>query len=168
MSELIEIKCSDETENVSLTSSVDDQNRREMPWEKNSEQLLLKWSSDSKKRSSLHNIAGKKNKIKYAVFGVPSILIPIILGGVSPVVGCNSIVYSLGMMGAGMFSGMNLFFNYGKKEQSHFDFENKFAEFSNEIDSQLSIPKRFRIACDVYMERMKIRYNSLCSESPNT
>jgi len=166
MTELIKIKSEDCGENISLSSSIDDENRKELPWEYTEEKLLLTWSDDSKKRSARHYIGGKRNKVKFAVFGVPSILIPIILGGVAPVVGCNSMIYSIGMMGAGIFSGMNLFFNFGKKEQEHFDYMNKFGEFSNEIESELSKPKRFRVACDVYIERMKLKYHSLCDQSP--
>jgi hypothetical protein len=166
MTELIKIKSVDDRENISLSSSIDDENRKELPWEYTEEKLLLTWCHDSKKRSARHYIGGNRNKIKFAVFGVPSILIPIILGGVAPVVGCNSMIYSIGMMGAGIFSGMNLFFNFGKKQQEHFDYMNKFGEFSNEIESELSKPKRFRVACDVYIERMKLKYNSLCDQSP--
>jgi hypothetical protein len=162
MTELIKIDC-----NNSLTSSsFDDENRKELPWENTEEKLLLSWSKDSQKRSEKHYIGGNRNKIKFAVFGVPSILIPIILGGIAPVIGCNSMIYSIGMMSTGIFSGMNLFFNFGKKQQEHFDYMNKFSEFSNEIESELSKPKRFRLACDVYIERMKLKYNYLCDNSP--
>ena len=102
------------------------------------------------------------NKIKFGLFAVPSILIPIILGGVSPVVPCHS----LRLMSAGLFGGINAFWNFGKKESEHFEFMNRFFELANEIESELCKPKAARIACDVYMEKIKQNYNKLCSVSP--
>jgi hypothetical protein len=146
--------------------SIDDETRKELPWELREEQLLLKWCDDCKKKSIEHDIKGKKNKVKFAIFGIPSILIPIILGGVASIVPCHSLLYSLGMMGSGLFSGIAMFFNFGKKEASHFEYMNKFFELANEIESELSKPKRFRIACDVYVEKIKQKYNSLNKQSP--
>jgi hypothetical protein len=151
---------------VCESPSIDDTERMELPWENREEKILLQWCADCKIRSKQHNIKGKQSKIKFAVFSVPGILIPIVLGGISPIIQCNSIIYSLGMMASGLFSGVNVFFNFGKKQQEHFDYTNKFFELSNEITSELSKPKRFRISCDVYMERVKNKYNEICKMSP--
>jgi hypothetical protein len=70
------------------------------------------------------------------------------------------------MMLSGLFSGISMFFNFGKKTELHSNYSNKYFELANEIDSELIKPKRFRVACDVYMERTKLRYNSLCKHSP--
>ena len=146
--------------------SVDDNQRKELLWERREEKVLLQWCEDCKRRSARHDTKGKMNKIKFGLFTVPSILIPIILGGVSPVVPCHSLVYSLGMMSAGLFGGINAFWNFGKKESEHFEFMNRFFELANEIESELCKPKAARIACDVYMEKIKQIYNKLCSVSP--
>jgi hypothetical protein len=146
--------------------SIDDENRKELLWERREETLLKKWGSDCKNRSIQHDEKGKKNKILFGLFGIPTMLIPIILGGVSSVVPCHSLSYSLGIMGTGLFSGISMFFNFGKKEASHFEYQNKFFELSNEIEAELSKPKRHRIACDVYMEKIKQEYSKYCSLSP--
>lgn len=147
-------------------SSIDDENRKELLWEKREEKILRSWCEDCKNRSLRHDVKGKKNKIKFGLFGVPTMLIPIVLGGVSSIVPCHSLLYSLGMMGTGLFSGIAMFFNFGKKEQEHFEYVNRFFELSNEIEAELSKPKRHRIACDVYMEKIKQEYNKCCSSSP--
>ena len=128
--------------------------------------MLHEWRKDCKDRSNKHEVKGKKNKIKFALFGIPSIMIPVILGGVSSIVPCHSLVYTLGMMMTGLFGGIGMFFNFGKKEQSHFEYMNRFFELANEIDTELSKPKRHRIACDVYMEKIKQEYGKYCSQSP--
>lgn len=151
---------------ITPPSSVDDENRKELLWEKREEKVMCKWCEDCKYRSIQHGKKGKKKKFLFGLFGIPTMLIPIVLGGVSSIVPCHSLVYSLGMMGTGLFSGISMFFNFGKKEQLHFEYENRFFELSNEIDSELSKPKKHRVACDVYMEKIKQEYNKCCSQSP--
>jgi hypothetical protein len=146
--------------------SKDDPDRTEMLWEQREESVLLRWCDECEKRTILHRACVKRNKTKYALFGIPTMLIPIVLGGVHSIVPCHSLAYGLSMMAAGLFSGVNLFFNFGKKEQSHFDFMNKFEGLSNEIQAELCKPKRHRIPCDVYLEKIKQQYGALLSQSP--
>lgn len=165
--ELVDHQSKDRDSNEHTPSSVDDINRKELLWERREEKLLLKWCDDCEVRSKAHEVKGNKHKLKYAIFGIPSILIPIVLGGVAPLVPCHSIAYSIGMMCSGLFSGVSMFFNFGKKQQSHHHFSTKFFELSNEVQSELSKPKRHRIACDVYLEKIKQEYTSLVKNSPN-
>lgn len=162
---LLEVIDEDSRE-ITPTSSIDDDNRKELLWEKREENVLHEWRKDCKVRSVQHEVKGKKNKIKFGVFAVPTIIIPIILGGISSIVPCHSLIYSLGMMITGLFGGIGMFFNFGKKEQSHFEYMNRFFELANEIEAELSKPKRHRIACDVYMEKIKQEYNKYTSLSP--
>tara|TARA_R110000782_G_scaffold58835_2_gene122559 strand:+ start:3008 stop:3517 length:510 start_codon:yes stop_codon:yes gene_type:complete len=147
--------------------STDDPNRKELPWEKREENLLISWCDDCKSRSKAHDVKGKRHKLQYAVFGVPSVLIPIMLGGVASVVPCQSIIYSVSMMLSGLFSGVSMFFNFGKKQQHHLNFSSQYFELSNDIECELSKPKRHRTACDVYMEGVKIKYNNMCRQAPD-
>jgi hypothetical protein len=152
---------------IDKEESKDDEYRKELLWENREERLLLGWVDEIKIRTVKHSSNAKKNKIKYALFGVPSILIPISLGGLSSVIPEHSLIYSVGMMISGVFSGISMFFNFGKKAQSHSEFSNKFFELTNEINSELSKPKAYRVACDVYMTQIKINYNSLCKHAPD-
>jgi hypothetical protein len=148
-------------------SSTDNADRKELLWESRQEELLKQWVNSCKIKSVQHDIHGKKNKIKFAIFAVPSILTPIILGGVSSVLPSNSLGYSLGMMGSGIFSGIGLFFNYGKRAQLHFEYSNKFSDLATDIEVELCKPKRHRIACDVYLERTRLCFSALCGQAPN-
>ena len=67
-------------------SSKDDMNRKELLWEKREEIVLYKWCEDCKIRSINHYDKGKCNKILYSILGIPPIIIPIVLGGVSSVI----------------------------------------------------------------------------------
>ena len=149
-------------------TSVDDSQRKELLWEKREEILLLNWCDDCQKRSKRHEAKGKENKIKYGLFAVPVILIPIILGGLSQVMPCHSLGYSLGMMSAGLFGGINAFWNFGKKMQLHFEYANRFAELAVDIQAELAKPKRHRIACNLYVGQSKMKYQGLSSNAPDT
>jgi hypothetical protein len=142
-------------------SSIDDENRKELLWEKREERLLLKWVEDMRKRSAVHDKLGRKNKILYSVFGIPSVLIPIVIGGLTPILECNTLVYSVGMIVTGLFTATNVFFNFSKKTHQHFESQKKMFELANDIETELSKPKRFRVECSVYMERIKLSYNLL-------
>ena len=152
---------------ITPPSSLDDEQRKELLWEKREEELIRKWIDDCKIRSKKHSQKSKEYKIKYACIGLPSILIPIVLGGLSPVIPCHTLEYSLVLMSYGLFSGVGMFFNFGKKEVEHNTYANKFFKLVNEVEAELSKPKRHRIACDVYMEKVKNEYHSLVLSSPN-
>lgn len=152
---------------ITPPSSLDDDARKELLWEKREEDIIMKWIDDCKIRSNKHGKKAKEYKVKYACVGLPSILIPIVLGGLSPVVQCHTLEYSLVLMLAGLFSGCLMFFNFGKKEMEHNTYSNKFFKLLNEVEAELSKPKRHRIACDVYIEKIKNEYNSLVLASPD-
>jgi hypothetical protein len=152
---------------ITPPSSIDDDARKELLWEKREEQLIQKWVDDCKIRSNKHGKKAKEYKVKYACVGLPSVLIPIVLGGLSPVIPCHTLEYSLVLMCAGLFSGCLMFFNFGKKEIEHNTYANKFFKLLNEVEAELSKPKRHRIACDVYMEKVKNEYNALVLASPD-
>tara|TARA_R110000822_G_scaffold186035_4_gene325167 strand:+ start:9593 stop:10105 length:513 start_codon:yes stop_codon:yes gene_type:complete len=146
--------------------SKDTESRKELLWESREEQLLLKWCDDCEIRSTNHEIKSKKNKVKFIIFQLPAIILPIVLSGLSPLISCDSLFYSLAMMSIGLISGIGMFFNFGKKSQTHGDYSNKFFEIKTEINTELSKPKSYRIACDVYLEKTKQQYNNLVKTSP--
>ena len=160
MSEDIEI-------DITPQSSFDDVQRKELLWESREEELINKWIDDCKIRCEKHNKKSKEYKIKYASVGLPSILIPIVLGGLSPIIQCQTLEYSLVLMTAGIFSGVGMFFNFGKKQVEHNMYANKFFKLVTEVESELAKPKKNRIACDVYIEKVKNEYNSLVLSSPD-
>ena len=140
--------------------------RKELLWETREETLLQVWCENAKARSINHKRLGKRQKLKYTVFGIPSIAIPIVLGGLSQAFPCHSILTQGGLAIAALFSSINLFFNFGAKEQLHFEFCNKYFTLCTEIKSELSKPKSKRQSCDAFLEKIKGEYNNLVSQSP--
>ena len=152
---------------ITPPSSEDNDQRKELLWEKREEDLIKSWSLDCVTRSVLHNKKARENKIKFGIFGLPTVLIPIILGGISSLIPCNSLTSSIILMFAGLFSGITMFFNFGRKQEEHNNTSNKIFELHTDISSELSKPKYYRIACDVYLEQIKNRYNSIVILSPD-
>jgi hypothetical protein len=104
----------------------------------------------------------------YHSFALPSTLLPIILGTVqSQFNELDSTVACLAMVVTGLLSGINTFFNYGMKHQKHCDFESRYKELGDEIDLQLSKPKRHRQQADVFLEHCCQRVARLDSAAPD-
>ncbi len=167
MSEQLDIAI-DSIEHIldSESRSKDDPNRKELLWEHREEDFLKKITSACEKQSKLHRIKGKLFKKLYSAFGVPSMLIPIVLSGLTDQLHDYKLVQSLLMIATGTLTGISTFFNFGKKYQEHFDYENKYAGLAGDISTELCKPKRHRIACDVYLERIRLLYSNLNTNAP--
>ena len=148
-------------------TSVDDLNRKELLWEEREEKIFEKWLKNCKIKSVKHEKKAKICKIKYGMCSIPSITIPIIVSGLSSSISCDSTENSILMMVTALFTCINTFFNYGKRQEKHEQYSNKYFELANEIESELSKPKRHRIACDVYLEKIKQKVNNLYATEPN-
>jgi sRNA-binding carbon storage regulator CsrA len=162
----VEVKRNNSKSDSSLTSQ-DDLYRKELLWEKREETIFLKWLANCRTKSKKHENKSKICKIKYGMFSIPSITIPIIVSGLSSSISCDSMENSILMMITALFTCVNAFFNFGKRQEKHEQYSNKYFELANEIEAELSKPKRHRIACDVYMEKIKQKYNNLHATEPN-
>ena len=145
--------------------SEDDQNRKELLWQKREEDLLKKWLDDMIESSKKQGLKGRRTKKLYAILGVPATLIPVIMSGLTSL-NVDPIVNSLMMVTTGTLIGISTFFNLGKKFSEHFEYESRYDELAKELEKELCKPKAFRISCDVYMERIYMKYCSLNASAP--
>ena len=144
-----------------------DVEREEMKWLVSAEVLIKKWKNDAEAQSKLHKKKGRLNKFKYAFFGVPSTLIPIIIAGTNKYMSDYPIVLNALLIMSGVLSGIVSFFNFGARSEKHFIAEVKLVEFVNEIDVMMSKPKRHRVAADVYLQATVDKYNSILENAPD-
>lgn len=151
----------------SETISEDDCNRKELLWEDREEQLILGWCKKLKINSLAHGQKAKKMKQYYNCVSLPAILIPVIASSLSTVLQPYPLAMTGAMLTTSIFTGINGFFNYGKKEQQHFEYEYAYNKLANEIDKELSKPKCHRIACDLYLQIILSEMNRLDSSSPD-
>ena len=149
------------------SGSKDDPNRREMLWEAREEDYFKKIIDECNQQGKLHRRKGKLFKKLYMTFGVPTILIPIILSGITEEIKHRPLLNSMLLMSTGIISGISGFFNFGRKYQEHFDFENKYNGLSQEIETELTKPKKNRVAVDIYLERIRLKYSNLNNHAPD-
>jgi hypothetical protein len=155
----------DET-SINITPPSFDITRNELLWECREEDVLILWKKDCVSRSKAHQLKSKKNKMLYSIFGIPSIVIPLVLSGTAAIIPCHSLIYSISMMLAALFNAISLFFNFGKKQSSHNNYSNRYFELSSDITCELCKPKVARIQCSVFLERIKQKYLSLVKQAP--
>ena len=147
------------------TRSTDDENRKELLWEHREEELLNKWMKEMYICSKKQGIKARQTKKIYALVGVPATLLPIVLSGLTSLE-IEPLVNSLLMITTGSLIGISTFFNLGKKFAQHFEYEHKYDELARELEKELKKPKKHRIACDVYMEKIYMTYNGLNARAP--
>ena len=147
------------------SNSKDDESRKELLWESREEDLLKMWMEEMKINSLKQGKKARETKKLYALFGVPATLVPIVLSGLSSLE-IDPLVNSLLMIMTGSLIGISTFFNLGKKFAQHFEYEHKYDELARELEKELKKPKRHRIACDVYMEKIYMTYNGLNARAP--
>ena len=150
----------------SKSDTSEDDERAELKWERREEQLILGWCERLKKSSIEHGKMGKVMKNRYTMVSLPAIIIPVVASSLSTVLQPYPLAMTGAMLTTSIFTGINGFFNYGKKEQQHFEFEYSYMKLANEIEKELSKPKRHRIACDLYIQIVLSEMNRLNSSAP--
>lgn len=148
-------------------SSNDDITRRELLWEKREETLLLKWGDSIKKKAINHKLKSSFNKTMYYTFGIPVVIIPLVMSGINGFVDIAPITFTLLMISNSIIAGISTFINFSKKMMIHNEFEGKYNELKTLIDKELAIPKRHRTPADVFLERIHQIYNHLNSYAPD-
>ena len=148
-------------------SSEDDPLRKELLWERREEQLLLKWGDNIKQKSIKHKSKALTNKKMYHIISIPVIITPLIIGGINGMVDIAPITFSILMIFSSILAGVNTFFNFSKKSTLHLEFEGKYNELHVSIEKEMAIPKKHRMAADVFLERIQQTYNHLNNYAPD-
>ena len=156
----------------SMAISIDAQ-RIEMPWTEQHETLLRAWTKDSAKRAKYHDKKRRMFNIVHHAVGIPSMLLPIILGTTEDLMrsdgdtcGHNWLHLSL-LIASGVLAGINQFVAPSKKSHVHSEYNAKFSEYITDVNLILCKSKAFRTPADVTLERASNVYNHLCETSPD-
>ena len=149
------------------SESSKDDDRLEMPWMAKQEEFILKIKEQCDELSKQHTVASKSHKKKYIRYSVPAIVLPIVCGAISNLIPkdyeyINGITLSI----TGILTGINTFFNHGKKTEKHNEYAGRYAELAGFIATELSKPKKFRIQLDVYLQTVTGKYNDLNNSAP--
>ena len=149
------------------SSSKDDPNREEMPWDSKREEFIWKIHKDCLQKSSAFDSASRSAKNKYTRYALPGIIVPIIMSVVSPHLPTEyNYVDSIALASISVLNGLNTFHNWGKKFTSYNEFAGKYSELAGYIDVEMSKPKKHRTAIDVFLERVTTKKSYLDGNSP--
>ena len=165
MSKEVEIYIPKEKRTPSESSKDDD--REEMPWEHKQEEFIEKIKDNCLKLSNEHSIASKSHKKKYIRYSIPAIVLPIVCGAISNLIPTDyEYITGITLSLTGILTGINTFFNHGKKTEKHNEYAGRYAELAGFIATELCKPKKFRIQLDVYLQTVTGKFNDLNNSAP--
>ena len=142
--------------------------RFELPWESREELKINEGKDQSIERKEKHARRSKYFKKLHYAFGMLAIGLPFAGTLASTVIVTYSKEISTVILATTtLCSGVNAFFNFGRKCERHSEYENRYDEFANTIDKELSKPRRFRIPCDVCLEYTSTTLARLTAAAPD-
>ena len=146
------------------TFSDSDETRIKPKWDDMNENLLKEWLSECNIKSKQHYLKAHRNKKLYNIFGVPLIVLPIVLGVVQEKIN-DPLIISILLCIIGLFNGLNLFFNFSKKKMEHFNSMGEYKDLALSIHTILNKQRKHRQAVDVIIEATMIHLSNINNNS---
>jgi hypothetical protein len=144
-----------------------DGEREPLLWESREEDVVERWRSHCIDMNKEHGKIARSTKKKYTIVSIPSILIPVIMSGFSSVLQDYPLVSSGLMVVVSIFTGISGFLNLGAKTQQHFNAEALYGDLALKIETEMCKPKKNRMQCAIYLERIRSEVSKLDLSSPN-
>ena len=159
----------DYNKSESNTSESKDDHRIEMLWDGKHEELLNSWKKQMLINAKKHNNKAKIYKKLYIIFGIMSMIFPIIVSGLNEnvIFDIDSRIISFVMIWIGILNGTILLFNFSKLTTLHSESENKYENLCLDIECELFKKKVDRIASDVFLNTVRLKYENLKTVSPS-
>ena len=151
---------------MSESSSQDNIDRVELLWDNRNENLIIHWGNECREQATKHNVLGKRFKWLYSIIGVPTMIVPILVGSFSNQLKVAPTTQSVLMLFSGILSTICQFFDFSGKASAHFEYSARYAELSDEIAAECCKPKSQRRAADVYLEHCLNARNRLGASAP--
>lgn len=146
----------------------EDRIRAEEPWDERNEALVGGWLNDTKTKVQLHSKSGYIFKHKNVKWGLPSVIIPVIMSPISLMVtGNNSdTIKAVMFLLVGLFTGVHSFFKYGEQSQKHFNHASRYEELVNNIAVEMHKHRAFRTQADVFIAKTQSHLHTLNDSAP--
>lgn len=152
-------------------------NKYEEPWSENIELYFQGLLEDARKHSKMNSEAGYHCRKKRIIWGLPGILIPVVMSPIVVMVGmatnddCSKItasdyLSSLSLLMSGIFVGVSNYFNYGEKTSKHFAVSLLYDMITSEVTLELAKKRNFRVPADVFMVKVNQMLSSAAREEP--
>jgi hypothetical protein len=142
----------------------------EEPWGEALETYMRGFSQQAKTRSTQHDSAGYHFKTLNTRWGLPLVLVPIIMSPISLMIDDSPIgnyIKAGAFMFSGVIAGVFSFFQYGEKLEKHFGFAGRYADVVTDIEAILVKGRSFRGPADVFSTRIKMTMDNLALTEPN-
>jgi hypothetical protein len=150
----------------------DDNNdeRLDEPWEESQENLIKSWRTTCEGLAERHEQAAKAAKKKGVTYGLPAIIIPLVMTPLSSAFQDNAWIGFIEMtafMTTGLASATSQFFNFSGKSEKHFAFSARYADLVTDIDQELAKRRPFRQSVDTFSLKIKMAYMALNRAAPD-
>jgi hypothetical protein len=153
----------------------EEQLRDGSPWNDNIEELFEEWKSICKGKAKMHVKAGYIYKTKNTLWGLPAILVPIVMAPISIMIGYDECDGELdwraglnagAFLLSGIFSGVHSFFKYGEQMERFFNYSSRYNDIVTDIQSELIKDRQYRVQAEVFIIRVKMLIDNLCMTEP--
>lgn len=141
----------------------------EEAWSTAAEKLVMAWADDCDERSKEHEGKKWKDTVLHSVFGLPSILLPVVFAAATPLIDTSPhavYIQVAGYISIGIFTSVNAFYNFKTRATKHAEFANRFSELNTDVKYQLFKHRDFRISSDEFIVKVQTKYNSLIEQAP--
>lgn len=141
----------------------------EEAWNKAGEELVSDWAEQCMDRSKKHAAQESRAKVFHSIFGLPSILLPVVLAAMTPIIDQMedaAYVQVSGLVVIGIVSSINTFYNFDKKAARHGEYSARYNELATDVQYQLFKGREFRVSSDEFIARVQTKFNNLNEKAP--
>lgn len=135
-------------------------------WTNEIEEYIQKILERSKEASEFHARKGIKCKKLRHMWGLPSIVIPIVITAIENTDYRNVYITSSGLAIATICSAIEHLFNWGKRSSEHFQAKSKYDELITDCEEVLAIDREYRRNPVHIMSQIKMAFDSISTHAP--
>jgi hypothetical protein len=139
----------------------------EEKWSTLNEAYMRYMSDVCKTKAAQHEKAGYLFKDKNTFWGLPMVLVPIMMSPISILIDeeskASKYVNALAFLLTGVIGGVYSFFKYGEKMSNHFNFSARYADVASDIEMELIKGREFRTQLDVFSTRIHMLVDNLAN-----
>ena len=143
---------------------------QEEPWNEALEQYMRRFIQTAKNRSQQHESAGYHFTVLNTRWGLPLVLIPVVMSPISLILGHVSpqseYINAGAFMVSGIIAGVYTFFRYGERLERHFGFAGRYGDVVTDIEEILVKGRAFRGPADVFSTKIKMIMDNLALTEP--
>ena len=143
--------------------------KQEEEWSDENEKYLTSILESCKDMAGKHESAGYAFKAKNTMWGLPMVLIPIIMSPISVMINDERVavyVNAVAFLATGVVTGVYSFFKFGEKMANHFNFSGKYSDAASDIELEMARGREFRTPLDVFFTKIHMRTDNIAGSAP--